>query len=49
MDKDDEKEVVKRIPRKYRRRQQKMNATKPTTEQKEQTSNKPINLVIFTF
>jgi hypothetical protein len=49
MDKDDEKEVVKRIPRKYRRRQQKMNAPKPTTEQKEQTSNKPINLVIFTF
>ena len=49
MNKDDEKEVVKRIPRKYRRRQQKMNAPKPTKEQEDQTSNKPINLVIFTF
>ena len=49
MDKVDEKEVVKRIPRKYRRRQQKMDTPKPTKEQKDQTSNKPINLVIFTF
>jgi hypothetical protein len=48
MNQDDEKEVVKRIPRRYKRRQ-KTNAPKPTTEHKEQTNNKPINLVIFSF
>ena len=48
MDKDDEKEVVKRIPRKYRRRQT-TNKPKSTAEEKEAKTTKPINLVTFTF
>ncbi len=48
MNHDEEKEIVKRTPRKYRRRN-KANKPKPITEQKEPTTTKPINLVVFTF
>ena len=48
MNQDEEKHEVKRIPRKYRRRH-KTNTPKPTTEEKEPKTTKPINLVIFTF
>jgi hypothetical protein len=48
MNKDDVKHEVRRIPRKYRRRH-KTNKPKPTTEEKEPKTTKPINLVTFTF
>ena len=48
MNKDDVKDEVRRIPRKYRRRH-KTNKPKPTTEEKEPKTTKPINLVTFTF
>ena len=48
MNQDEEKHEVKRIPRKYRRRH-KTNKPKPTTEEKEPKTTKPINLVTFTF
>ena len=42
------KDEVKRVPRRYRRRH-KTNKPKPITEEKEPKTTKPINLVTFTF
>jgi len=48
MSQEEAKDEVRRIPRKYRRRH-KTNKPKLTTEEKEPTTTKPINLVTFTF
>ena len=48
MSQEEVKDEVRRIPRKYRRRH-KANKPKPTTEEKEPKTTKPINLVTFTF
>jgi len=48
MNQEEDKHEVKRIPRKYRRRQT-TSKPKSTTEEKEVKTTKPINLVTFTF
>ena len=48
MSQEEAKAQVRRTPRLYRRRH-KTNKPKPTTEEKEPTTTKPINLVTFTF